>query len=74
VTKLPVVTGKEVVAALCKAGFQVIRIKGSHHYLRHSDGRATTVPVHAGETLGPGLLSSILKDCDMNRDKLRSLL
>ena len=38
----------------------MIRTQGSHHRLRHADGRVTTVPVHAGETIGPGLLASIL--------------
>jgi len=73
-TKLPSVTGKELITALAKVGFQVIRIKGSHHFLRHQDGRATVVPVHAGETIGPGLLLRILRDCDINREKLNDLL
>jgi predicted RNA binding protein YcfA (HicA-like mRNA interferase family) len=51
-----------------KAGFEVARVKGSHHFLRHSDGRGTVVPVHAGETIGPGLLSAILRDCELERD------
>jgi predicted RNA binding protein YcfA (HicA-like mRNA interferase family) len=42
-----------------------VRIKGSHHFLRHPDGRATVVPVHAGETIGPGLLAQILRDVEM---------
>src|SRR3970040_2287395 len=40
---------------LSVAGFQVIRTKGSHHFLRHPDGRATVIPAHSGETIGPGL-------------------
>lgn len=73
-TALPSITGKDLVAALKKAGFEVIRIKGSHHFLRHPDGRTTVVPVHAGETIGPGLLSKILRDCDLTRDELLKLL
>ena len=73
-TALPSITGKDLVAALKKAGFEVIRIKGSHHFLRHPDGRTTVVPVHAGETIGPGLLSKILRDCDLTRDALLKLL
>jgi predicted RNA binding protein YcfA (HicA-like mRNA interferase family) len=42
--------------------------------LRHPDGRATVVPVHAGETLGPGLLGKILRDCDLDRQQLVRLL
>jgi predicted RNA binding protein YcfA (HicA-like mRNA interferase family) len=44
-SKLPSVTGKDLIAALGKVGFQVIRVKGSHHFVRHPDGRATVVPV-----------------------------
>ncbi len=73
-TVLPTVTGKELVAALKKAGFTVVRVKGSHHFLRHIDSRTTVVPVHAGETIGPGLLSKILRDCELSRDELGRLL
>jgi predicted RNA binding protein YcfA (HicA-like mRNA interferase family) len=62
------------VTRLPRKGFQTVRIKGSHHVLRHADGRMTVVPVHAREEIGPGLLSKILRDCDMNRDDLRDLL
>jgi len=68
------VTGKELIAALRKAGFEVVRVKGSHHFLRHRDGRTTVVPVHSGETIGPGLLSKILRDCDLGREDLSKLL
>ena len=59
-TKLPRVTGRQVIAALGKAGFEVIRVKGSYHFLRHPDGRSTVVPVHRGEVIGPGLMAKIL--------------
>lgn len=42
-----------VVAAHRRAGSAVTRVKGSHHFLRHTDGRSTVVPAHAGETVGP---------------------
>ncbi|MBK8210880.1 MAG: type II toxin-antitoxin system HicA family toxin [Rhodospirillales bacterium] len=72
-TKWPRLTGREVVTVLGGAGFEVIRVKGSHHVLRHPDGRRTTVPVHTGETLGPGLLAKILRDCDLSREQLDAL-
>ena len=40
-TSLPGLTGKELLSVLKKAGFELIRIKGSHHFLRHSDGQFT---------------------------------
>jgi predicted RNA binding protein YcfA (HicA-like mRNA interferase family) len=73
-TKLPRIKGQELVAALRRAGFEVIRVKGGHHFLRHSDRRCTVVPVHRGETIGPGLMSKILRDCEMTRDELLGLL
>ncbi|HYA43278.1 MAG TPA: type II toxin-antitoxin system HicA family toxin [Syntrophobacteraceae bacterium] len=73
-TRLPVLTGKDLTAALARAGFELVRAKGSHHYLRHADGRATVVPVHAGETIGPGLMAKILRDCELSRDDLKNLL
>ena len=73
-SRLPRITGRQVLAALRRAGFSVVRVKGSHHFLRHPDGRCTLVPVHAGETIGPGLLSKILSDCEFSRDDLASLL
>jgi predicted RNA binding protein YcfA (HicA-like mRNA interferase family) len=74
VTRQPRVSGKELIDVLRKVGFEVIRIKGSHHFLKHPDGRCTTVPVHRGETIGPGLMSKILRDCEMTRDELLALL
>lgn len=73
-TSLPSLTGKELVAVLKKAGFEVLRVKGSHHYLRHPDGRSTVVPVHSGETIGPGLFTKILRDCDLSREQCQKLL
>ncbi len=50
-TRLPRVTGPEVVRAFERDGFAVVRQKGSHVYLRHGDGRATVVPLHSGEII-----------------------
>ncbi len=73
-TRLPQLTGREVIAALERAGFAVVRVKGSHHFLRHADGRVTVVPVHAREAIGPGLLAKILRDCELDRERFRALL
>jgi len=73
-TRLPRLTGKEVLAAQQKYRFEVIRIEGSHHFVRHSDGRSTVMPVHAGETIGPGLMSKILRDCELTAEDIQSVL
>lgn len=73
-TRLPRLTGRDVVRALESAGFTVVRTRGSHRFLQHPDGRSTVVPVHTGETIGPGLMGKILRDCEMDRNQLLSLL
>jgi predicted RNA binding protein YcfA (HicA-like mRNA interferase family) len=69
-TRLPRLKGKEVVRILEKIGFEVVRTRGSHVFLKHEDGRVTTVPVHSGETLGPGLLRAILRDVELTVEEL----
>lgn len=73
-SKFPSVTGAELTKALGKVGFEVVRIKGSHHRVENPDGRKTTIPVHGKEALGPGILLKILRDVEMTRDELLSLL
>ena len=73
-SRTPRITGSDLIAALAKAGFDVLRVKGSHHFLRHRDGRSTVVPVHSGETIGPGLLHKILRDCQITPEQLSGLL
>ncbi|MFO1009612.1 MAG: type II toxin-antitoxin system HicA family toxin [Planctomycetota bacterium] len=63
-------TGRELIAAPNRHGFLVLRVRGSHHFLKHSDGRATVVPVHGREIIGPGLLNRILRDCDLELEDL----
>jgi len=72
--KLPALTGKQIVEILKKAGFEEVRQKGSHVFLKHPDGRRTVVPVHAGETIGPGLLSKILKDVKLTKEEFYRLM
>ena len=69
--RAPRLTGRDVIAALRELGFVVIRVKGSHHFVRHADGRTTVVPVHRGEVLGIGLLASIARDCEIEVAALR---
>ena len=72
--KFPRLTGQQVIAALKKAGFEVLRIKGSHHFMSHADGRRTVIPVHRGEAIGPGLMLKIIRDCEMEREEFMELL
>ena len=72
--RLPRLRGREVITALRRAGFAVLRIKGSHHFMQHPDGRRKVVPVHAGETIGPGMLNKILKDAELEANEFTTWL
>ncbi len=65
-SKLTLVSPAQMAKILRHSGFILIRQKGSHAYFRHSDGRATVVPIHKGEDLGRGLIRTILKDVDIS--------
>jgi len=59
---VPVLKPREVIAILVAIGFVEVRQRGSHKQFRHPDGRATTVPFHAGRDISPILLRQIAKD------------
>ena len=69
--KLPVLSGDELVRVLKKAGFEVVRQKGSHVSLRKGNFK-TVIPLH--DELAKGTLLGILKQCGMSKDDLKILL
>ncbi|MBU0607046.1 MAG: type II toxin-antitoxin system HicA family toxin [Armatimonadetes bacterium] len=71
----PVVTGQEAIRALEQVGFVFDRQRGSHVMMRHPGRRRTvTVPVHAGETLGPTVLHSILRQAGLTMEEFTDLV
>ena len=66
---LPVLKPREVVARLERLGFVEVRQRGSHKQFRHPDGRATTVPVHAGRDISPILMRQICRDIGVTADE-----
>jgi predicted RNA binding protein YcfA (HicA-like mRNA interferase family) len=70
---IPVVRGARVVRALERAGFEVVRISGSHHVMKHPDGRTVPVPVH-NRDIAKGTLRNILAIIGMTTEELRNLL
>lgn len=73
--KLPVVSGKRVVAALKKAGFIEVRQKGSHMALRKTTPEKThkvIVPLH--RELAKGTLLDIIHQAGLTKGDLLKLL
>ncbi|MBU0486757.1 MAG: type II toxin-antitoxin system HicA family toxin [Bacteroidetes bacterium] len=74
-TKLPVISGKDFIRLLLLLGFEETRVNGSHHRLKHPDGRVTTVPVHKNDDLPKGLLRKIIReDMELELDDFNRLL
>ncbi len=74
-SRLPDVSGTELVKALQKAGFRVLRQKGSHISLEKTDAAGhwrTVVPMH--REIARGTLHDILKQSGLTRDDLSGLL
>ena len=72
---LPAISGKGFIKLLEKLGFTVIRINGSHHRMKHPDGRITTIPLHKNDPLPKGLLRKIIReDLQMDVEEIRSLM
>ena len=58
--KLPRLTGQKAEKLLFKAGFEMIRSKGSHRIYKKGD-RRIIIPFHASKTLHPKIIKQILK-------------
>jgi predicted RNA binding protein YcfA (HicA-like mRNA interferase family) len=65
-------SGKQIVAALERAGLEYVSTKGSHVKLRHPDGRRTIVPMH--RTVARGTLASILLQSGLTTREFQALL
>lgn len=61
--------------ALQRAGFDLVHMPGSHHYLRRPGApRLVVVPVHGNRDLPAGTLHAILRQAGLTRDDLLDLL
>ena len=57
-----------------RCGFEITRIKGSHHFLKNKNkGLVTTVPVHNNEDLGTRMIKDILSDVEMSKEEYEKL-
>lgn len=70
-TKLPRLSGADLVAALEKLGFEVVRQRGSHMVLRRG-ASGCVVPNH--RELKTGTLSGVLKQAGVTSEELVGVL
>jgi predicted RNA binding protein YcfA (HicA-like mRNA interferase family) len=72
-SKLPQVKPKMLLNALNKQGFIQKRQTGSHIFLRHPDGRITSISVHS-KPIPTGTLRAILKQIKLKPENLKQIL
>ena len=71
-SRLTIISDKDMIKLLQKLGFREVRQNGSHKFFLHSDGRCTVVPVH-GKDLKRGLIKGILGDIKISDEEYEKL-
>lgn len=72
-SRLPVLSADQVVKALKRAGFKIVRQSGSHiHLWNEKDRVLVTVPNH--NELAKGTLNAVIKQAKMNREDFLELV
>lgn len=73
-TKLPCISGKELVRALQRLGYEVDHQTGSHIILRHTEPphKRLTVPNH--QEIAKGTLRAILRQAGITLERFLELL
>ena len=61
--KPPLISGKEMLKALSRLGFDEVHRKGSHLKMKHSDGRIIVFPFH--DEIDRATLKNALSDAEI---------
>jgi predicted RNA binding protein YcfA (HicA-like mRNA interferase family) len=73
VARLPrKISGKDLLKVFQSLGFELVRQRGSHVFLRHPDGRRLTIPVY--DVVPVNLLNWILAEAKITREEFLKLL
>lgn len=70
--KLPLISGKKAIKTFSKIGYHVVRKRGSHIRLHHSNRKPLSIPDH--KILGRGLLRKLLRDSELSVNEFIKLL
>jgi predicted RNA binding protein YcfA (HicA-like mRNA interferase family) len=44
-----------------REGWELVRIKGSHHILKSPTGKTAVIPIHGGKIVHTGITNNLLK-------------
>ncbi len=73
--KLKPLSPGELAKIIEKAGFKLLRQKGSHAIFKNAEGKLVVIPVHGRNKIDRGLLLKIIKkELKMTREEFEKLL
>ena len=73
-SKVPRITAAKLIKVLLRKRFLFTRQEGSHKIYRNPDGVRATVPDHAGKTIHPKIIKTILVDTGWSLEEFISAL
>ena len=73
-SKFPVLSAREIVSALHKAGFEDVSQRGSHKKLKNNSEPPRTIIVPMHDEVARGTLRSILEQADIDLETFLNLL
>lgn len=73
-SKIPPLDPQKLIKILQKAGFKLIRQKGSHVILMNDKRVRIVIPVHPGKDVKPGLVRAIIREAGITREEFLKLL
>lgn len=67
------VRAQRAIRAFHRLGYETVRVRGSHHMLRHPNGSMIVLPVHGG-TLKVGILLDAIERAGLAPEEFEELL
>jgi len=72
--KIRPLSAQKLIKILQKAGFRIIRQKGSHVIMINDRNVRIVIPVHPGKDVKPGLIRAIIKEAGLSRQDFFRLI
>ena len=67
------VRAQRAIAAFHRLGYETVRVRGSHHILKHPNGRMIVLPMHSG-TVKVGILLDAIERAGVSTEEFDELL
>ncbi len=71
-SRIPLLSGREIISILEHIGYRKVRQRGSHIRLACPNRKSVTIPDH--DIIGHGLLRKILRDAEMSREEFLKIV